>query len=187
MTTTEQQAAEVIDRVRARVANFIEGRRGLQGSGYNLARDLLVIIDEPRPDPQTVTSVDSPVCPTCGPLLPGTAVGLCANPARNTITPAPRATVTREQIAAVELATGLREVVMYQAVCQCCGFVAEEYGDLGALMDPADLDDYLDEWRTIDGKRLCAECWADPGDDAEDDDPVRAHAVHPSTESGGAS
>lgn len=81
--------------------------------------DLEVLTPAPAPAPAShvVTSVeDAPVCPTCGPLLPGTSPFGCENPSapapaprgfrewsydeQGHIIPAPRATVTRGQVIA---------------------------------------------------------------------------------------
>lgn len=48
-------------------------------------------LDAHRASQAHVVSEGAPVCPTCGPLLPGTSPFGCANPARITPTPEPTA------------------------------------------------------------------------------------------------
>lgn len=57
----------------------------------------------------------------------------------------------------------IHEVTYYQAKCDLCGHIQDEYGDFAAFSDdgaPADhVIDYLDWARLGDGELVCRECF----------------------------
>jgi hypothetical protein len=61
--------------------------------------DAIIALLPTTPAPRAVES--EPVCPNCGPLLPGTPVFGCENPSRETPTPAPVVTVEQVEQALV--------------------------------------------------------------------------------------
>lgn len=91
-----------------------------------------------------------------------------------------------EAMEAEERATGVREVVFFQAVCQCCGLVLDEYGgDFAAVATPEEARrEALEggDWQLIEGLLLWDDCWTVESIHGEDV-AVRAHEAHPDGES----
>lgn len=81
----------------------------------------------------------------------------------------------------------VKQVTYYQAQCDCCGAVCDDYGDFSAWSDPgAAIDRKPEEWASVGDEDLCDECWSWPEDmpgyvedEATSDDPVRKHEQHP--------
>ena len=82
-----------------------------------------------------------------------------------------------------------RQVMYYQAQCDCCGLVYDDYGDFSAFSDPdTAIDNVSEDWAQVGGEDLCEACWCwpeyhpdYPGDNewTGGDDPIRAHDAHP--------
>ena len=82
-----------------------------------------------------------------------------------------------------------RQVMYYQAQCDCCGLVHDDYGDFSAFSDPdTAINNVSEDWAQVGGEDLCEACWCwpdahpdYPGDNewTGGDDPIRAHDAHP--------
>lgn len=76
----------------------------------------------------------------------------------------------------------IHEVTYYQVKCDCCGRIETNYGDYSAWAHPDEARAEAPGWAEIsEGEDLCPECWQDPDNDAESDDPVRKPGPHPHT------
>ncbi len=51
----------------------------------------------------------------------------------------------------------IREVTMYQAVCDRCGEISEQIGYNEE--DAADKASFYEQWEEIDGKLYCPDCY----------------------------
>lgn len=62
----------------------------------------------------------------------------------------------------------IHEVTMYQAECDRCGHIEDDYGDFAALDDPVqavDLALNTDVWVKVGDRLLCDDCWTWSADD----------------------
>ena len=62
----------------------------------------------------------------------------------------------------------IESVTMYRAICDGCGDCAQDGGDYYAWAEPDQAVEEA-EWREIDGKHYCDDCWKW---DEETDQPV---------------
>ena len=76
----------------------------------------------------------------------------------------------------------IHEVTMYQAQCDRCGRIEDDYcGDFAALSEPehaVDLALESDCWQKVDERLLCDECWEWSADEDEmvEKPPVKEHS-----------
>lgn len=92
---------------------------------------------------------------------------------------------------------GVREVTYYQAECDCCGVICDDFGQFSAMIRPEHVADELPEdWARVgmagDEEFLCPECWCWPDgqecpegiaecrcwENAESDEPLRKGCTH---------